>query len=430
MNGDRVTGSLSRKSGKFYVTIYYYESGVRRRKSYPTKISADESNKRKFAQNERAARRMMDELIRTFVVPSDKIVGAEQSLCDAIRIWLREQEGRLAPASFTGYSYAVTDLFAYFSEHPVKVGDVTPKIVQNYIAWETKRRMPGPSQVIKTRSADGAGVNNTVMKRVAVLRSVLQAAKRDGIISRNPAASGDSWVQLPKVQRASFQVLNHEEAQALLTVIESEPLWFRLATLLGLLYGLRRSEVLGIRIQDIDFTQRQLFIQNTVTQQTLHHSNVITAKPKTKGTKLRTFTLTTEVVNLLRRQIDQNNENRMIFGSCYDTTWEHYLFRDIDGRLIAPNRLTNAFKNFLRKNNLKEIRFHDLRHSCASLLYAQGISPKTIQAILGHSTLSTTTEIYTHLFGKEKDEALEALSNALVIPRAADEKTDGKTDGN
>ena len=414
MNDNHVTGSISAKRGKFYITIYYYQNGERLRKSFPTGISVEENNKRKMATNKKAAEKMMKEIMANFIAPAPSDPSEEQSIDDSIRDWLKKQENRVAPSTFTGYTYAANDLITYFTTHPIKLIEATPQAVHDYIDWEYSRRKPGPNQSKQTKSPDGAGINNTIMRRIAVLRSVLQDAKRNGIIEKNPAAASDSWVKLPKIQRASFQVLNGDEAQTLLAAIEQEPLWFKAAIFLGLLYGLRRSEILGIRIQDIDFPQRRLSVCNTVTQQTIHNKNIITAKPKTKGTKLRTFTLSPQVVTLLQSLIDLNNANLLQFGKAYDNSWAGYIFRDIDGQIIAPNRLTNSFKNFLVANNLKIIRFHDLRHSCASLLYAQGVSTKTIQTVLGHSALSTTTEVYTHLFGREKDDALEALSNTLI----------------
>lgn len=92
-----------------------------------------------------------------------------------------------------------------------------------------------------------------------------------------------------------------------------------------------------------------------------------------------------------------------------------------DGKIVPPNTITRHFQIFLSKNNLKKIRFHDLRHSCASLLFASGVDILTIQEILGHAQL-TTTIAYTHKISDNKSKALTQMSNQFLLPNSSEKE--------
>lgn len=228
-------------------------------------------------------------------------------------------------------------------------------MVEQYQNWERRRRSSGYTGQYKKKTMypDGSGVENTVKHRATMLRSVLQYAKRAGIVDRNVASTRDSYVDFPNPQRHEFLVLTPEEAQNMLMYLESEDLWFKVAVLLALLFGLRRSEIVGIRICDIDLAQGIIRISHTVTQQTIDSKNVLSANPFTKNKRAKEFELEAELKSLLSQLIQENSKNKQAFGKDYDQTWEGYLFRYADGSLVSPNALTNKFRNFLKKNGLK-----------------------------------------------------------------------------
>ena len=112
----------------------------------------------------------------------------------------------------------------------------------------------------------------------------------------------------------------------------------------------------------------------------------------------------------------QQEFNKEICGNCYNMEYDGYIFVDEVGNLIQPERISNGFDKPLKANGLRHIRFHDLRHSCASLLLKQGIPMKQIQKWLGHIDISTTSNIYAHLDSASKNVFAETMEQALALP--------------
>lgn len=133
------------------------------------------------------------------------------------------------------------------------------------------------------------------------------------------------------------------------------------------------------------------------------------------------MTLVLGLNKLIAVLIEEHKKNAKAFSENYDHTWDGYLIRYPDGKIVSPNALTNKFAAFIKKNNLKQIRFHDLRHSCASILYANGVDILTIQKILGHAQLSTTL-MYTHIINDQQNTALSQLSMQILGDDENDEE--------
>ena len=366
---------------------------------------------------------------RAFVIPDDLTCKSREAENDIfaqeVKNWLKRKKILIAPSTYAGYQYAVNDIVEYFGPREyLRTTGLTSSDVEAYLNWERERRKVDGEGAKRIKTKDGSGVEATLMRRLAVIRMVLQEAKRDGRITHNPAAKSDSWITLPRPQVSSYTVLTVDEAKCLCGRLRNEESWFEVAVLLALLYGLRRSEVIGLRITDIDFEQQRIMCRNTVTQQTIGGRNIITDKAGTKTRDIKIFTLSPKMYRMVMKLAEKNKNHMNMFAGQYDTAWQGYLFTYPDGRLISLNHLSQKFSAFLTKNGMKKMRFHDLRHNCASILYSQGVSPKTIQQILGHTQLATTTEIYTHLFGMEKDIATDNLSAELLGTDDDDEDVD------
>lgn len=229
-----------------------------------------------------------------------------------------------------------------------------------------------------------------------------------GIIKSNPA----DRVEKPRKAQYKATIYNQEELNVLFKVARGDPL--ELPIILGAFYGLRRSEVLGLKWDAIDFEKETISIRHTVTEMCVDGKATVFQRDTTKTkSSCRTLPLVAPFERLLQKVKQQQKINRQVCGSCYCNDYLEYVNVNAIGELMKPNFITQHFEILLAKNKLKKIRFHDLRHSCASLLYANGVSLKEIQEWLGHSDISTTSNIYTHLDFSSKVSSANAILPAF-----------------
>ena len=245
---------------------------------------------------------------------------------------------------------------------------------------------------------------STVIRRHANVRKCLQYALQIGLIKSNPA----DRVEKPRKTKYEATIYNQAELNALFKAIKGDPL--ELAVILGAFYGLLRSEVVGLTWYAIDFEHKTISIRHTVVQFNKDGKSQVVKKDSTKTkSSCRTLPLVAPFELLLRYLRAEQSINRTVCGDCYCEDYLDYIYVDAMGKLIKPDFITQHFDLFLKKNGLKKIRFHDLRHSCASLLYANGVPLKDIQEWLGHSDIGTTSNIYTHLDYSNKISSANAI---------------------
>ena len=175
---------------------------------------------------------------------------------------------------------------------------------------------------------------------------------------------------------------------------------FRQAAIaLAAICGLRRGECLGLKWSKIDFDSQSITIDEQVIE--IHHKIHFSTPKSTES--IRTIHAPAEVFAILKRRKEELDQHKKWLGNAYD---EHDLvICRGNGSPIRPGNFTKAFKDFLARHNMRTIRFHDLRHSCASLMLQSGVAMKTASEILGHSSIAITADLYTHVMQKTKEEA-------------------------
>ena len=302
---------------------------------------------------------------------------------------------KVGETTYAAYSMNVEkSIIPFFKERNCTVQDLErhPKIIQDYY-----------------QSLLEAGLSpTTVIRRHANVRKCLQYAFQLGIIKSNPA----DRVEKPRKAQYKATIYNQEELNVLFKVARGDPL--ELPIILGAFYGLRRSEVLGLKWDAIDFEKETISIRHTVTEMCVDGKATVFQRDTTKTkSSCRTLPLVAPFERLLQKVKQQQKINRQVCGSCYCNDYLEYVNVNAIGELMKPNFITQHFEILLAKNKLKKIRFHDLRHSCASLLYANGVSLKEIQEWLGHSDISTTSNIYTHLDFSSKVSSANAILPAF-----------------
>ena len=131
---------------------------------------------------------------------------------------------------------------------------------------------------------------------------------------------------------------------------------------------------------------------------------------------MRTLPLVAQFKDYFLKAKAAQSENRQICGKSYQREHEAYIFVDELGNLMRPGYITTEFPKLLKRNGFKHMRFHDLRHSCASLLLANGVPMEQIQEWLGHSDFSTTANIYAHLDYSSKVSSAKAMESGITLP--------------
>ncbi|MHC3459239.1 tyrosine-type recombinase/integrase [Streptomyces flavovirens] len=243
----------------------------------------------------------------------------------------------------------------------------------------------------------------------SVLKSALEHAVREEEIPRNVARNVRTGTPRPR----RFEPLTADEARHLLTAARGHRL--RALFELALHTGLRKGELLGLRWEDLDLDAGTAAIRRTL--QRTSAGGLTTLPTKTRASERR-IALPTRCVHSLKLHHEQQQRERAAAG----TTWRHdgHVFTTVQGRPIDPTNLTRAFLTLLRKAGLRRIRFHDLRHSTATLLLEQGVELVVIKELLGHAHIGVTATVYAHVRLRLQRDAIDALGTALGSPETTE----------
>lgn len=291
---------------------------------------------------------------------------------------------------------------SYFNSKGITVGSVTPGDLEDYYRFKV---------------AEGLSPN-TVIKHHAIIRSALQWALKHQYIRYNPA---DLATKPSKVHYQGNEPYSVEEVAQLLMLTKDEPI--AVPIFLACFYGLRRSEALGLRWSNIDFQNGWLQISTTVVKEKIGDNVVSTVRDDTTKTEYsrRSLPLCPYTYNYFSILRSQQLAQMQLCGGCYNQEYLDFVCVDNMGMLLQPDFVSQKFQNLLEKYGLRKIRFHDLRHSCATILLYLGYSMKDIQTWLGHSNYAFTANTYVHVskdshmqMAQAFSENLPALSPAVV----------------
>ena len=236
-----------------------------------------------------------------------------------------------------------------------------------------------------------------------LLHRAFNDAVKWNLMSRNVC----NLIEGPRVPKKEMQVLSHEQALRFLEAAKGDPL--ETLYILALSTGMRQGELLGLQWKDIQFENGTLQVKRKIARIT--NKGFVFSEPKTTKSR-RNITLTTLAIESLKQHRRHQHEQRLATGP----NWEEYdlVFCNAVGRPIEVSNMTRrSFRPILAKAGLPIIRFHDLRHSCATLLLSLGIHPKIVQELLGHSQISITLDTYSHVLPSLQAEAAQRLDTLL-----------------
>ena len=333
-----ITGSVQINKGYYFIVFNMYnEYGKRKPEWHSTGLKVD-NNERKNKQNRKQAENILkEELVR----------------------------GRLCP---------------YFKSKKIKLIDLRPRDIQDFINHLYKQRLKGSTIAHYTSNM------NTALKE-AVIAEIIPSNPMDRI------ESVKKEVYIP-------EFYTDDELIELIEVIKTQKL--ELPLTLGIIYGLRREEILGLTWNAIDFKNKSITIRKTVGRGKYDGVTQFLIKdiPKNKSS-YRTLPMFDFIADLLKKYKEKYKLNEKIFGNTYITDYKDFICLMDNGELVKPDYVDRTFSRILKENGFRHIRLHDLRHSCATLLLRNGVPLPEIQKWLGHSNI-VTPQRYSHLDQNDK----------------------------
>ena len=388
-----VAGHLTLKNGRYYAVLNYRNAGGQRKTKWISLGLPEKGNKRK-AEAELAR-------LRAEFEPPKEVgdLSSDMLFTDYLLEWLEIAKGRLAVATYSSYAAMIKrPVGPYFRQRNLTLRELEARHLQMFYSEMLRKVKP-----------------NTVIHYHAIIHSALKYAVKTDMLVQNVADKVD------RPKKNSFQpvFLSAEEMQKMFEALRGTKL--ELPVLVAAFYGFRRGEVLGLKWDAIDFERGTISVIRTVTTITVDgkQTEIEQQSAKTKSS-LRTLPLIGSFREYFLQVKEAQELNKQICGNCYNHEYDGFVFVDELGERMRANYLTSAFPKFLEDHGLRRMRFHDLRHSCASLLLANGVPLKHIQEWLGHSDFTTTANIYAHLDYKSKITSAQAMETGLALPEGGD----------
>ncbi len=408
MTGILITKQNTSGQSYYYVKLSYKDpiSHKWRQKMISTHLEV-KGNKRK-------AEAMKNEAIVNFSylesLPKEYQADIDPNitLCDYLDQWLSRKKNELERSTYESYAYRSSQIFNYFKVTDPRLKDVTAGTIDKFITYLLQYGKTNRKTSVKEPLAV-----RTVRSIKSILLSVYNQAAIDGLVTTNPVTLVSVHGKKNKDYQENMLFLTESECKDLMDFLASDKTshFYKLVPIcfFGIYYGLRRSEILGLKWDAIDYVKKTLCIQHTVVR-----VKTTEAKDSTKTiNSYRTLALFPTAEQCLARIKAEQNANRKFFGDSYFES--DYIFTWEDGKPYGPDYISKLFCKATKAYGRPEITLHKLRHTCASLLINKGWDVKKLQYWLGHSDTSTTLNIYSH-FNKERmnemPDDLEQLSES------------------
>lgn len=359
-------GSIVKKGDRYYVV--YYVGGKHRWKAAGTK--------------KKDAERMLTEIVRQVQIGEYRdprpITFGEIS-----EKWMEYAEHQLKPATLSLYRTLLNvHILPEFEKN--QITDIWFEDIQRFISRKAKEGKLSPQ---------------TLKHMMNPISGVFQYAIRGGYLRENPAR----YVQTPRIPHREMDFLTTEEVRIFLEYV---PQRYYSLFLTAIMTGMRRGELLAMKWKNLDWNRRQYFVREILSKYGARFQ-----EPKSK-TSRRAMDLAPQLIGALEAHRAHQNEMKLKLGPVYEDMG--LVFCTEKGTPLDPDNISQReFPRFLKDAGIRRIRFHDLRHTYASLLIAQGESPKYIQNQMGHASIRTTLDRYGHLMPEVHEQAAKRLGNQI-----------------
>ena len=391
----RITGHLSQKAGKWYVVINLYDAdGKRHEKWRGLNLETKKGTKREATYR---LNQILDQYNSENMYLFDKMSRAERErfrvaempVEEYLTEWLENHKPNISDFTYEGYRIMLhSRMIPFFEPMHLKVREVTGDEINAYYIHIRNNGLKG----------------TTAQKHHTMLHLAFKSAVKRRIIPSNPVEQADR----PKGEQYIASYYTADEIKQLLDVTKDDPM--HMVILFAAYYGLRRSEAVGLKWTAIDFGANTISIRHKVLQDKKGVRSYDVMKTKSS---YRTLPLIPFVREELLKEKARQEEMKALLSKGYNHEYDEYICVDAVGNLITPNYVSRHFQTLLKNLGMRKIRFHDLRHSCASLQLANGVPMKIIQEWLGHSDMATTANIYSHVDSESKKAGANAIALAL-----------------
>lgn len=396
----KITGRLAEKNGQRYAVINLKSPEGKRVQKW---INLNLEHKR---NTETEASRRLAELLDQYNsddmykmeglshTEKERIRLANLYVEDYLKEWLESYKINISILTYDGYKKLIYNRITdYFSKRKIKLKELTGDDLNEFYIFLIQSGLKGA----------------TAQRHHSVMHRAFKQAVKRGIIPANPCDQAER----PKSDKYIGEYYNAEKLKILLESLDGDPM--RIVVILTIFYGLRRSEVLGIKWSAIDWKDKKIHIRHKIIENKTSGRTVLEGLDvmKTKSS-CRSLPLMPYIEKILLEEKQKQQEMKNVMRSAYNKQYEEYVCVDALGNLLKPQYVTEHFKIILKQNGLEKIRFHDLRHSCASLMLANHEDMKRIQAWLGHSTITITADTYSHLEFSSKIDSADLISASLL----------------
>lgn len=315
------------------------------------------------------------------------------SFVDWIEKFIEKKQTSISKVTFVGYKRVEKSLRGYFGNN-LKLNELTDEHLRQYFKHLKEERN---------------NKNNTIKHQTRLIYPALKQAQISGLIKQNPA----DFLEPIKIEKTIPSFYTKNDLKILFQKIKGHKA--ELAIKVAAYYGFRRSELIGLKWKSVDFFNKTIKIENKLL--VLNKEIISTSVLKTASSN-RVLPLLPEIEKDLQLHKKQIESQKKLLGAAYNTQFLEYVFITENGNLLRPSYVSQSLRNIIKQHKLKKIRFHDLRHSCASLLLSNGVAMKDIQEWLGHSNFKTTADVYSHLTFSSKIEAGKKLSKSLNFAKS------------
>ena len=398
-----ITAKLRTKNGRYYAVFYCRGKEGKTKEIWRALGLKDKPGNKRKAQDK--MEEMKYELRGVLDVP-----GYEIAFTNYMRRYMEGKKGEVEESTYQGIRlYVDKKICGYFEHMGLSLSGVKPQHIHHFY-----------EHLYKNGREDGTGglSISTIKSIKSILNEAFKLAIVEELIDTNPVES----VKLPAKDnpRKPHTVLNQESANRLLGgVIDDELMYPLLLTTLR--YGLRHGETIGLKWSAVDFDKNLIRIETTIRSG---------KNPEKNGTKTETskgtFPLLADIKEALMIRKESQRRQREILGEAYIET--DYVFTFPNGRFLTQRWVNDRFKTILSECGLPPMRFHDLRHSTACILYSNGMGIKELQRWMRHGKIEMTADVYLHISKEREKELADGLQNMLSrAPKSKDNFIDKKS---